>query len=73
MLAQLTRDGGAKDVELLVLWHEVAVLRRQIHRPKLQPAFRQLLASNGPQRGVYSRHTVPHRPASAERATTAVM
>ena len=45
MLTQLARDGGAKDVELLVLRHQVAVLRRQIHRPDLQPADRVVLAA----------------------------
>ena len=45
MLTQLARDGGAKDVEILVLRHQVAVLRRQVHRPDLEPADRVVLAA----------------------------
>jgi putative transposase len=37
MLTELARADGAKDVELLILRHQVAVLRRQVHRPKLEP------------------------------------
>jgi len=44
MLTQLARDGGAKNVEILVLRHQVAVLRRQVHRPALEPADRVVLA-----------------------------
>jgi hypothetical protein len=51
MLTQLARDGGAKDVELLVLRHQVAVLLRQVHRPDLHPADRvvwRLVAAAAP-------------------------
>jgi len=44
MLTQIARDGAAKDVEILVLRHQVAVLRRQVHRPALEPADRMVLA-----------------------------
>ena len=45
MLTQLAREDGAKDVELLVLRHQVAVLRRQVHRPRREPADQVVLAA----------------------------
>ena len=38
-------SNAAKDVELLVLRHQLAVLQRQVGQPKLQPADRVLLAA----------------------------
>ncbi|MGH8519119.1 MAG: integrase core domain-containing protein [Panacagrimonas sp.] len=45
LFASCRRDAFAKDVELLVLRHQLAVLRRQASRPKLRPADRALLAA----------------------------
>ena len=45
LLALLTRRDAAKDLELLVLRHQLTVLRRQVPRPKLEPADQALLAA----------------------------
>jgi putative transposase len=43
-VALLARSDASKDVEILVLPHEVAVLRRQVARPKPTWAHRAVVA-----------------------------
>jgi len=44
-LVRSRRGLDAKDIEVIVLRHELEVLRRQVARPKLRPADRALLAA----------------------------
>ena len=45
LLVVLARDEAAKDLEILVLRHQLTVLGRQVQRPRLEPADRALLAA----------------------------
>jgi len=45
LLAMLARGDAAKDLEILVLRHQLTVLRRHVQRPRLEPAGRALLAA----------------------------
>ena len=45
LLTSLVRGDAAKELEILVLRHQLTVLRRQTPRPKLEPTDRALLAA----------------------------
>src|SRR5215211_9369447 len=45
LLALLGRGDASKDLEILVLRHQLTVLRRQVPRPRLEPTDRALLAA----------------------------
>jgi hypothetical protein len=45
LLALPARGDASKDLEILVPGHQLSVLRRQVPRPRLEPADRALLAA----------------------------
>ena len=50
-LVLLGRSQASEDAEIIVLQHEVMVLRRQVARPPLDWVDRAILASAGPGTG----------------------
>jgi hypothetical protein len=66
-LVGLGPSPDAKDLEIAVLRHQLAVLRRQVARPRYTPTDRMLLASD---RGREQRHAAPPSPSPSWRPIT---
>jgi len=45
LVSLLFRSADSKELEIVVLCHELAVLRRQVHRPAFRPADRWFLTA----------------------------
>jgi putative transposase len=45
LVVLLTRSKRSKELEILVLRHELSILRRQVNRPRLEQRDRILLAA----------------------------
>src|SRR5438045_3140901 len=67
-LVRSRRGLDLKDVELLLLRHELEVLRREVRRPTLRPADRALLAAG---RATYQDRRAPHACDAADAAALA--